>query len=434
MLPSLGDRFRSRQGRGLSERSQNLTPTILIATTCKWFTPARLAISFAKLGCNVEAVCPVGNALEKTRAIRRTHTYHALSPLESFVIAIQSSKPDLIVPGDDLASKHLQDLYSKEKSSAGAARRICKLIEDSLGSPDSFSFTSARASLMEVAREEGIRVPKTAPLAGVADLENQSAQMGFPVVLKTDGSSGGEGVKIVHTLADAKRVFKVLQAPLQLIRVAKRVLLDRDLRSLRPVLERRRSIVNIQEFVAGRDATSLVACWKGEVLAALHFEVVKKKYANGPASVLRLIENEEISVAAEKLVKRLDLSGLCGFDFLLENDTEKPYLIEMNSRATQVGHLELGPGRDLTAALVAAICGKAVPETRKVTDNLTIALFPQEWERNPQSSFLNSAYHDIPWEEPELIRDCLRTSRSWTDWRSLEELIRVFSTRHSSAV
>jgi biotin carboxylase len=258
--------------------------------------------------------------------------------------------------------------------------------------------------------------------------------MGFPVVLKADGSSGGEGVKIVHTLAEAKRVLKVLQAPLQLIRVAKRVLLDRDLRSLRSVVERRRSIVNIQEFVEGRDATSLVACWKGEVLAALHFEVVKKKYANGPSSVLRLIENEEISVAAEKLVKRLDLSGLCGFDFLLEKDTEKPYLIEMNPRATQVGHLALGPGRDLTAALVAAICGKADADTRAVTDNRTIALFPQEWERNPQSSFLNSAYHDIPWQEPELIRDCLRTTRGWTDWRSLEELIRIFSTRHSSAV
>ena len=92
-----------------------MTPTILIATTCKWFTPARLAMSFAKLGCNVEAVCPVGNALEKTRAVRRRHTYHALSPLESFVIAIHSSNADLIVPGDDLASKHLQDLYLQRK-------------------------------------------------------------------------------------------------------------------------------------------------------------------------------------------------------------------------------------------------------------------------------------------------------------------------------
>jgi hypothetical protein len=50
----------------------------------------------------------------------------------------------------------------------------------------------------------------------------------------------------------------------------------------------------------------------------------------------------------------------------LEKDTEKSYLIEMNPRATQVGHLALGPGRDLPAALSAAICGDAVPETPKL--------------------------------------------------------------------
>src|SRR5208283_6031942 len=154
----------------------------------------------------------------------------------------------------------------------------------------------------------------------------------------------------------------------------KRVLINRDMRWIRPALERRRSVVNAQEFVAGRDVTSLVACWKGEVLAALHFEVINKQYERGPASVLRLIENKEIAAATEKLVQKLNLSGLQGFDFLLEKETEKPYLIEMNPRATQVGHLALGAGRDLPTALSAAVTRKAIPETRRVTNNPTIAL------------------------------------------------------------
>jgi biotin carboxylase len=254
------------------------------------------------------------------------------------------------------------------------------------------------------------------------------------LVLKADGSSSGEGVKIVHTVSEAKYALKALQSPPHLVRIAKRVLINRDMRWIRPAFERRRSVVNAQEFITGRDATSLVACWKGAVLAALHFEVVNKQYECGPASVLRLIENEEIAAAAEKVVRRLNISGLHGFDFLLEKDTERPYLIEMNPRATQVGHLALGPGRDLPAALNAAICGHAVPETVKITQNSTIALFPQEWLRNPQSTFLTSAYHDIPWEEPDLIRDCLRKTRRWHDWRSLEHWIHVFSTHRSSVV
>ncbi len=287
---------------------------------------------------------------------------------------------------------------------------------------------------MEIARQETIRVPKTAVLADIGDLETWISKMGLPVVLKADGSSSGEGVKIVYSLPEARRAFKGLQTPPHWIRVAKRTLINRDMRWIRQAFEHRRSVVNAQEFISGRDATSLVACWKGEVLATLHFEVVNKQYANGPASVLRLIENAEITVAVEKLVRRLDLSGFHGFDFLLENDTEAPYLIEMNPRTTQVGHLALGPGHDLPAALSAAVSGKPIPETQKVTENRTIALFPQEWLRNPQSTFLTSAYHDIPWEEPDLIRACLRKTQRWNDWHTLEEWIHILSTHRSSII
>jgi hypothetical protein len=410
-------------------------PTILIASTARWFATPRLAIAFAKLGCNVDAFCPVPHPLRVPKVVRHTYTYQTLSPLNSFLRAIDSSHPDLIVPGDDLASKYLQDLYySQQKRNDEAGRRICELIERSIGSPDSFPIVLARASFMELASQEGIRVPKTAVLADLRDLEAWTSQMGLPVVLKADGSSSGEGVRIAYTLTEAKSALLALQAPPQLIRVAKRVLIGRDLTWIRSAFERRHSVVNAQEFVTGRDATSLAACWKGEVLAALHFEVINKQHERGPASVLRLIENEEIATFTKKAVRRLNISGLHGFDFLLEKDTEKPYMIEMNPRATQVGHLALGPGRDLPAALHAAVVGRPIPKTLKVTENPTIALFPQEWSRDPQSTFLNSAYHDIPWEEPDLILDCLRKARRWNDRRSLEEWIYIFSARRSALV
>jgi hypothetical protein len=126
---------------------------------------------------------------------------------------------------------------------------------------------------------------------------------------------------------------------------------------------------------------------------------------------LRLIENPEMSAAAEKMVRRLKLSGLHGFDFMLESHTGNAHLIEINPRATQVGHLTLGPGRDLPAALYAALSGEGLRPAPKVTENDMIALFPQEWMRDPESAFLQSAYHDVPWEEPELLRACARIRR-----------------------
>ena len=412
-----------------------MKPTILIASTARWVTTARLGIAFAKLGCEVEAICPPGHALQVTKAVRSTHVYKALSPLDSFLGAIKLSKPDLLIVGDDWATKHVHDLYhSLENCDDKASTEIRELIERSLGSPDGYAVVMRRAALLELACKEGIRVPKTAALKGIADLEPWSEQTGFPAVLKTDGSSSGEGVRIASSLHQARRAFRTLQAPPQLIRVAKRVLIGRDMRWIKPTLERRRSVVSVQEFISGRDVTSLVACWNGEVLAALHFEVVNRGHERGPSSVLRLIEMQEISDAAEKIVRRLNLSGLHGFDFLLEKDTEKPYLIEMNPRATQVGHLALGPHRDLPAALIAAVRGQPIATREKVTENPTVALFPQEWSRDPESPMLNTAYHDVPWEDPDLIRHCLRKTRKWNDWRSLEKRISILAARRFSAV
>jgi hypothetical protein len=190
--------------------------------------------------------------------------------------------------------------------------------------------------------------------------------------------------------------------------------MDRDKTLVWPSLLRRHFAVSVQALVSGREATSTVACWKGAVLAGLHFEVVHKRYSTGPATVMRLIDHPEMAAAVEKIVRRLNLSGMQGFDFMIEAGTGNAYLIEINPRTTQVGHLALGPGRDLPAALRAAVSGSSVEPAQKVTEKDTIALFPQEWIRDPASPFLSSAYHDVPWEAPELMRACVQRGRKQT--------------------
>jgi hypothetical protein len=103
---------------------------------------------------------------------------------------------------------------------------------------------------------------------------------------------------------------------------------------------------------------------------------------------------------------------------MLEAGTGNAFLIEVNPRSTQVGHLSMGAGHDLPAALYAALSGKSVQPSSKVTEKDTVALFPQEWIRDPESPFLRSAYHDVPWEEPELIRDCVNSRRKQSHWYS----------------
>jgi hypothetical protein len=392
-----------------------MKPRVLIATTCRWFSAARLAISLANAGFDVDAVCPSRHTLAMTSLVRQTYRYHGIAPLRSFESAIISTSPDIVVPGDEPALRHLHELYYRVEGRRRERPAVCALIERSLGAPDNFRIVRERASFMKVAEEEGIRGPRTQVISNTADLMEWTAKMGFPVVLKSDGTSGGDGVRIARTPEEAENAFHALQAPPSLARAAKRTLVNRDARSVWPSILRSQPVVSAQTFVQGREATSTIACWEGTVLAGLHCEVLNKHCATGPATVLRLIENADMSTAAEKIARRLGLSGIHGLDFMLETDTEKAHLIEINPRATQVGHLALGSGRDIPAALYGAVTRNVVNEAPSITDRDTITLFPREWLRNPASPFIQSSYHDIPWEEPEFIRACVGTRQKQTD-------------------
>jgi len=380
-------------------------------------------MALANAGFVVDAVCPSRHPLTATRAPRKTFPYRGLTPLASIEAGIVAAHPDLLIPCDDLATLHLHEIHERERRRGVEGAAICKLIERSLGAPESFPVVHARAEFMETARAEGVRVPRTALVRNSVELEKWIGAAGLPVVLKSNGSSGGEGVRIAKTTEEAVRAFRTLQAPPQLARGLKRALIDRDKTLIWPSILRSRWVVNAQEFVAGREATSLIACWNGTVLASLHFEVIQKLSSSGPATVLRLVENTEMACATQKMARRLGLCGLHGFDFMLEEGTGNAYLIEINPRTTQVGHLTLGPGHDLPAALYAAVSGRPVQESAKLTEKDTIALFPRGWIRNPESTFLQSAYHDVPWEEPDLVRAGLAKHRQESHWDSQRKVI-----------
>ncbi len=396
-----------------------MKPTVLMVTTSRWFPTARLAVALAKAGCTVEAVCPPGHSIALTSAVARTFPYSGLSPLRSIAAAIAATKPDLIVSGDDLATCHLHCLHAQVGTSESSLRA---LIERSLGSAEHFATVDTREKFMQAAKAQGVRVPDTEVVGDRDALEKWITRAGFPSVLKADGTSGGDGVRVISSMEQAQRAFRELHAAPLFTRAAKRALFDGDTRLVWPALQRQRSIVNAQSFVNGTEATSAVACWNGTVLASLHFEVLQKSHASGHATVLRFIEHFEMISAAEKMVRTLKLSGLQGFDFMLEKGSGHAYLIEINPRATQVCHLSFGPGHDLSAALISALSGQERAAAPRVTENDTIALFPHEWLRDPASPYLRSGYHDVPQDEPELLRACMKKRRG----QSLRDLVKRY--------
>src|SRR5260370_27327362 len=94
---------------GHMEPRTNVKPTVLVVSPTRTYSPPRMAIALVNAGCTVKAVCPPRHPLSKTSAVSQVHAYHGLAPLLSFGRAIAATKPDLVLPFDDLATLHLHD-------------------------------------------------------------------------------------------------------------------------------------------------------------------------------------------------------------------------------------------------------------------------------------------------------------------------------------
>jgi biotin carboxylase len=265
---------------------------------------------------------------------------------------------------------------------------------------------ATRSRLPAIAAAAGVLMPPTDTIASLDELRIWTEREGFPVVLKTDRSWGGEGVVIAKNLKQARAAFGAMSRRPSMIRAMKRVLVNRDPNLLFRKFVDPAPTITAQKFINGKLANTAAACWKGEAIGALSVEVMVSYDAIGVATVVRPTLNEQMLETAARIVRELGVSGFCGFDFVIEQGSGRAYLIEINPRATQINHIALGAGRDLVGALRARIAGEPARPPVEVTQADAIALFPQEWERDPQSNFLTSAYHDIPLEEPALIQAC----------------------------
>jgi ATP-grasp domain len=407
------------------------TAKILLTATNRWPSSVRLAIEFSRVGHIVSIICPVhGHPSRKVRSAHRTFPYRSLAPLDSLADAIEAVKPDIIIPCDDKAVRHLHQLYSSKRGRCSREIDIPALVARSLGAPESFATVDSRYSLLQLSRDEQILTPETSIINTSSGLDQWMSAHSRPWVLKADGTSGGTGVRIAHTGEEAHEYYDDLSRSMGILQLIKHLTVDRDL-----ILERRwssslrgvRPTIVAQSFIPGSAANCAVVCWKGAVLAGMCCEAVSTETAVGPATVIRLVENADMMVAAERIAQRLSLSGFFGLDFVIEEGTGAAYLIEMNPRSTPPSHLRLGSGRDMIGALSAQLAGKPFREPVSVTQNNLIAYFPQASLRD--SEFLPFSYHDVPEAEPELVEELCRPL---PDRRIMKKAIKSLSSQFFS--
>jgi glutathione synthase/RimK-type ligase-like ATP-grasp enzyme len=303
---------------------------------------------------------------------------------------------------------------------------VAELIVRSMGAP-ARDGSGSKQRVNEIAAALGIRVPRQAVVDTPGGACAFSRTVGYPIMLKKENTFGGMGVTRCGDDRETLIAWYRLRAqarwqrgvarfgggPAQAIAPLRRWLMDRP---AAPLIA--------QQFIPGRLGFRSFVADRGRVLAGITAIAEEHNPAPfGASSVVRFIDHPEVERATAALARALDLSGFGGVDFLFEAGTEQPYLLELNARVTPIAHLGKRLGVDLCAALHAATAGQ--PATAPTAPRETVvALFPSELERDPNSRWLTTAHHDVPWDERALLE-------AWE--AQLAEPVRAFLARQQPA-
>jgi len=347
---------------------------VLVMNAFPWPSAAHAARSFHDAGATIDVLCCNGHPLAQLPFINVVHPYSTLRPLAALRAAIIGSQADLLIPCDDQVTLQLHQLYA----SAEFGDPLRSLLARSLGNPDNFRLFYSRAGIARLARDLNIPCPETSAITDMAALRHKVNAFGLPAVLKIDGSSGGRGVAIVNTAPEAERAFARLRAWPGFPRALKHLLVNRNATLIKRFLGGRQNILSLQKYIDGRPANAAVACWQGKVLAAVLVDVLKSDGPTGPATVVRVIAHPGMTTAIERMVSQLQLSGLCGLDFLFRADDGSAQFIELNPRATPTCHLITAEGGSLSAVLCAQLRGDASAPARQTPILEPIALSPRD--------------------------------------------------------
>jgi len=376
--------------------------TVLLVTTVGWPSVPRYAAGFAAAGCTVHAFAPAGAPVTASRYIDRHFDYKAFTPISALRQAVEKSGVDLLVACDDRA---VSILLRFAESDGGRYRA---LVERSLGRISNYREMLSRHDSLAAMQAAGVRIPVTHAVSNEDELEARLCQIGYPAVVKSDGSWGGEGVIVAHDHGEAVAAYRRLANPPSRLRNLVRALRRRDAHFALDAMTPPRPAISVQQFIAGTPAASAFAAWQGEMKGLICYDVLVADATIGPPNVIRRIDDAEMERASRIVAKHFDLSGLHGLDFIRDADG-RVHLLEINPRGTQGGTLAFGPGRDLPAALATAAFGD-VSGMRNAIASDTVVLFPREWRRSPDSEWLKKGHHDIPWDDPGVFRAVLATA------------------------
>lgn len=402
------------------------TDTVLLAATRTTTVASRMAIRLADAGIEVAAIYPSRtHPLASTRAVGTHFHYSMVDPLQSIVSALRKSGAGIVIPCDGLTVRHLHALYATVPAAEGGAK-TAEVLQRSLGDPAAFLLIDSRHEVQTAARAEGLSAAESFALGRTADPENIAQALPFPWVLKADYIAGGAGTHVVSSLSTAKRLIRRAGAPPNLATAMGQMVVEGDRAAMGEWLRAMRPGLSAQRPVVGVPASTVASCWSGELLGSISVQAVSATgKGNSPPVKVQIVDNEPMVRAARLMAEKLGLSGFQDFEFMLDADSGKATLVEINPYCVAPVYLNTGPGHDPVDAFCRRWTGRPPAAQAPVHPGRLIAYFPQSWVADPSDPVLKTGAYDVPVQDPGLVNQVIRMVRRNRRYSAIQSGLRT---------
>ena len=209
-----------------------------------------------------------------------------------------------------------------------------------------------KTKLAELAKTLDIDTPETFVPHSREEVLDFIQTIDYPIVIKQQKTSGAAGFRIIRE-PDPKRIAKQYFDVVKVNRLGEGQL---------PM---------IQRFVVGPTICSLELANQGEVLGELMIRGIRTMPRMSGTTVYReTVSSPACEEASRRIIRHLNWSGFCGFDYIMDEETGRPFLVDGNPRTTPSINLAHRAGCDMIAAWVQLADGETTSSLPRWKDGV----------------------------------------------------------------